>query len=201
MGLRKTRNEESWTDCGENKTSLKIYKIIFSIAKDRNQWIAYRTPEETSERSGDCWWGGGGSQGGKGAKRMFRDLDGFIRKNQAQNGLKMSFFFFFGLFFHVFPWFCPLHVFLPLDYFFFFFSTTLCSMWDLSFLTRSWTSGPYSGSTVLTLDHQGSPMDHFVLNNFSSFFVFSALLFSLLLPLFFIPSFFYTPRPNQNEAL
>ena len=40
-----------------------------------------------------------------------------------------------------------------------------------------------------------------VLNNFSSFFVFSALLFSLLLPLFFIPSIFYTPRPNQNEAL
>jgi len=125
MGLRKTGNEESWTDCGENKTFLKIYKIIFSIAKDRNQWIDCCTPEETSERSGDCWWGGGGSQGGKGAKRMFRDLDGFIRKNQAQNGLKMSFFF-FGLFFHVFPWFCPLHVFLPLDYFFFFFFPLHC---------------------------------------------------------------------------
>ena len=59
MGPRKTRNEESWTDCGENKTFLKIYKIIFSIAKDRNQWIDCHTPEETSERLGDCWWGAG----------------------------------------------------------------------------------------------------------------------------------------------
>ena len=59
MGPRKTRNEESWTDCGENKTFLKIYKIIFSIAKDRNQWIDWHTPEETSERSGDRWWGAG----------------------------------------------------------------------------------------------------------------------------------------------
>ena len=147
MGLRKTGNEESWTDCGENKTFLKIYKIIFSIAKDRNQWIDCCTPEETSERSGDCWWGGGGSQGGKGAKRMFRDLDGFIRKNQAQNGLKMSFFFFLVFSSMFFPDFVPCMCFFLWITFFFFFSTTLCSMWDLSFLTRSWTSGPYSGST------------------------------------------------------
>ena len=67
---------------------------------------------------------------------MFRDLDGFIRKNQAQNGLKMSFFFWSFL-----PCFSlilsPACVSSSGLLFFFFFSTTLCSMWDLSFLTRS----------------------------------------------------------------
>lgn len=37
MGPRKIGNEESWKDCEENKTFLKFQKIIFSVAKDRNQ--------------------------------------------------------------------------------------------------------------------------------------------------------------------
>ena len=132
---------------------------------------------------------------------MFRDLDGFIRKNQAQNGLKMSFFFlvFSSMFF---PDFVPcMCFFLWITFFFFFFHYTVQHVGS-QFLDQELNQWPIQWKhRVLTLDHQGSPMDHFVLNNFSSFFVFSALLFSLLLPLFFIPSFFYTPRPNQNEAL
>ena len=131
---------------------------------------------------------------------MFRDLDGFIRKNQAQNGLKMSFFFWSFL-----PCFSlilsPACVSSSGLLFFFFFHYTVQHVGS-QFLDQELNQWPIQWKhRVLTLDHQGSPMDHFVLNNFSSFFVFSALLFSLLLPLFFIPSFFYTPRPNQNEAL
>lgn len=37
IGPKEPRNEESRTECGENKTFLKIYEIIFNIAKDRNQ--------------------------------------------------------------------------------------------------------------------------------------------------------------------
>ena len=158
MGPRKIRNEESWTDCEENKTFLKFRKIIFSVAKDRNQWLDCRTTEETSERSGDCWWGGGGSRGGKGVKRMFRDLDGFIHKDQAPNGLKMSFFFFIfsSTFFPAFVSCMCVFVWITVVLFCF---TTLRGMWDLSFLTRSWTVAHRVGAPSLNLD-QGSPVGH-----------------------------------------
>lgn len=58
IGPKEPRNEESRTECGENKTFLKIYEIIFNIAKDRNQWIGCHSTEETSERAGDCVVGG-----------------------------------------------------------------------------------------------------------------------------------------------
>lgn len=154
IGPKEPRNEESRTECGENKTFLKIYEIIFNIAKDRNQWIGCHSTEETSERAGDCVVGGWvvGKE-----KRAWRGCLGTCMSMFVKTKHQMD-------------WRCCVLV--PSFTYFPAFVPCMCS-----FLGLPW----------------------FWILPTVSFLVFSATPFSLLLPLFFSPGFFYALRPNQMK--